>query len=84
MVARGERLLISALFAWDETSGTPVLLAAGDQALLRVVRDVCGNDGMDATYVPVGASHEHSILSCGYKCSGHLCHASVEEPIQGF
>jgi hypothetical protein len=41
-----------------EALGTPILLTTGNQALLRVVGNICSKDRVDAAGPSIGADHE--------------------------
>jgi hypothetical protein len=67
-------------FLWRDKAGwTGVFLAASYKALLGIVGNVCGNNGIDMADLSIGTHYLHSCLPCIYQQLQHLPHAIMEE-----
>lgn len=82
MISCGVLRALTSLLAGDQATRTPVFLAAGDQALLRVVGDVRCKDGIDTTDVSICARHQNSGLPSSNEGVHDFHHARVEQAIE--
>lgn len=82
MISCGILLALTSLLARDQAARTSVFLAAGDQALLRMVGNVGRKDRIDAADVSVCARHQDSGLPSGDEGVHNFRHARVEQAIQ--